>query len=114
MYKIFMGDGEPENLEGKTVIVIDDGIATGATMRAAIMGLREMNPAKLIVAVPVAATNTCEDLIQLVDQFVCPLQPENFYAIGQWYEDFSQTSDEEVRTLLNKAMKGIAHDQTHH
>lgn len=90
-------------LTDKTVILVDDGIATGATMRAAIKALRQQNPASIIVAVPVAAYSTCEEMTGLVDKIVCPLRPQHFYAVGAWYDNFLQTSDDEVSTLLTKA-----------
>jgi putative phosphoribosyl transferase len=96
----YRGDREPPELEGKTVIVVDDGLATGATMRAAALAVREQNPARVIVAVPVAPAETCERLRGDVDEVVCTLTPEFFYAVGFWYDDFSQTSDDEVRELL--------------
>ncbi len=88
------------DLSKKTIILIDDGIATGATMRAAIASLKAKDVARLVVAVPVAAGDTCQQLTPLVDEFVCPLRPENFYAVGAWYEDFAQTSDDEVAVLM--------------
>lgn len=93
------------SLEGKTIILVDDGIATGATMRAAIKALRQQNPASIIIAVPVAAFSTCEEMAKLVDKIVCPLMPHEFYAVGSWYENFFQTSDEEVFDLLKKINK---------
>ncbi|KTD23478.1 phosphoribosyltransferase [Legionella lansingensis] len=90
------------DLENKIVILVDDGIATGATMRAAIKALRQQNPAQLIMAIPVAAFSTYQEMGKLVDEIVCPLQPLNFYAVGLWYEDFQQTSDAEVSELLKK------------
>lgn len=84
----------------KTVVLVDDGLATGASMRAAIEALRALKPARLIVAVPVAAPSTCAELGALVDEIVCAVTPEPFYAVGLWYADFSETSDEEVRALL--------------
>ncbi|MFJ1269728.1 phosphoribosyltransferase [Legionella lytica] len=87
-------------LSEKTVILVDDGIATGYTMRAAIAALKQQNPAELIVAVPVAARSTCAEMADLVNKIICPLQPANFYAVGLWYDDFSQTSDEEVMHLM--------------
>ncbi|WP_115703343.1 phosphoribosyltransferase [Legionella sainthelensi] len=89
----------PELME-KTVILVDDGIATGYTMRAAIAALRQKHPAKIIISVPVAARSTCDELAPLVETIICPLQPANFYAVGLWYNDFSQTTDEEVIKLL--------------
>ena len=90
-------------LSGKTIILVDDGIATGATMRAAIKSLRQQSPAAIIMAVPVAALSTCEEIANNVDKIVCLLKPHDFYAVGAWYEDFSQTTDNEVFELLTKA-----------
>src|SRR4051812_48539968 len=99
-------DGRPApDLEGKTVILVDDGLATGASMRAAAAALRQHNVARLVVAVPVAAAETCAELKEEVDDIVCGVTPANFYGVGQFYEDFSQTSDEEVRALLAAANK---------
>jgi predicted phosphoribosyltransferase len=92
-------------LKDKTIILVDDGIATGASMRAAIKALYAFDPASLIIAVPVAEKMMCESMQLLVDKFICPLRPVNFYAVGAWYEDFSQTEDEEVFTLLQKTRK---------
>jgi predicted phosphoribosyltransferase len=91
------------DLEGKTVILVDDGLATGSTMRAAALAVRQQNPARIIVAVPVASEETCDEFRDVVDEIVCELTPTPFRAVGLWYEDFSQTSDEEVRELLGKA-----------
>ena len=91
-------DGVP--LEGRIVIVIDDGLATGSTMMAAVKAVRQRQPAKLIVAVPVGARDTCDALSTIADEVVCVRTPEPFSAVGQWYLDFDQTSDEEVRQLL--------------
>jgi len=91
------------NLEGKTIILVDDGIATGSTMRAAIKALRQHQPECLVVAVPVAANSTCREMEFLVDKLICPMKPIDFYAVGLWYENFSQTSDDEVIELLKKA-----------
>lgn len=90
-------------LKDKTILLVDDGIATGSTMHAAIMALRQQKPAQIIIAVPVAAQDTYREMTKLVDQIVCPLIPINFYAVGLWYESFSQTSDDEVCELLEKA-----------
>jgi putative phosphoribosyl transferase len=96
-------DREPPDLEGKTVILVDDGLATGSTMRAAALAVREQNPAKIVVAVPVAAAETCDEFRDVVDEIICGLQPRAFQAVGLWYDDFSQTSDDEVRELLARA-----------
>jgi predicted phosphoribosyltransferase len=92
----------PPDPEGKTVILIDDGVATGSTMVAGISALKREQPAALVVAVPVAARSTAERLAALADDFVCLHAPETFIAVGQWYEDFDQTTDEQVRELLNQ------------
>ncbi|WP_026735521.1 phosphoribosyltransferase [Fischerella sp. PCC 9605] len=90
-------------LRDRTVIVVDDGLATGATMRAAVMALLTQQPARLVVAVPVAAPETCKELEYEVDEIVCTVTPNPFYSVGVWYENFPQTTDEEVRELLAKA-----------
>ena len=87
-------------LSGKTVILVDDGLATGATMEAAVAALRRMGPAEIVVAVPVGARETCERLAGLADELLCLATPAPFNAVGQWYENFSQTTDEEVKELL--------------
>jgi len=97
-------DGRPApELQGKTVILIDDGLATGATMRAAVKALRQRGAAKIVVAVPVGPPDTCEEVEDEADEVVCASAPEFFQAVGQYYEDFSQTSDQEVRDLLSRA-----------
>jgi putative phosphoribosyl transferase len=90
-------------VQGQTVILIDDGLATGATMRAAVAALRQQQPARVIVAVPTAAPETCAELGAEVDEIVCARTPEPFYAVGLWYADFRQITDEEVRDLLARA-----------
>jgi putative phosphoribosyl transferase len=97
---LYRGDRPPPDIGGRTVILVDDGLATGATMLAAVKALRQQQPARIIVAAPVAARETCEQLQSEVDDVVCAVTPEPFYAVGLWYEDFSQTSDDEVRDLL--------------
>jgi len=101
----YRGDRESRELSGKTVIVIDDGLATGASMRAAVEALRASRPARIVVAVPVAAREVCADFARRVDEAVCLFTPEPFYAVGAWYHDFSQTSDDEVRALLVRAAR---------
>jgi predicted phosphoribosyltransferase len=94
-------DGRPApDVQGRIVILIDDGLATGATMRAALQALRQQQPARITVAVPTASRETCEALKTEVDEVVCAMMPEPFFAVGQWYEDFAQTTDDEVRRLL--------------
>ena len=96
------GRPAPE-LGGKTVILVDDGLATGATMRAAVKALRQRGTAKIVVAVPVGPPDTCREFEDEADEVVCASEPEFFQAVGQYYEDFSQTSDDEVRELLARA-----------
>ncbi|MEA5550383.1 phosphoribosyltransferase [Anabaena cylindrica UHCC 0172] len=100
--RTYRGDAPPLNVKNKTVILIDDGIATGSTMRAAITILKQQQPTKIVVAVPVAPTSTYQELQLEVDEIVCLQTPKQMSAIGFWYEDFSQTTDEEVRALLAK------------
>ncbi len=97
-------DGRPApELAGRIAIIIDDGLATGASMRAAVQSLRAQNPAKIVVAVPTGAPETCTQFEQIADLVVCDTTPEPFYGVGVWYEDFGQTSDVEVRELLKQA-----------
>jgi putative phosphoribosyl transferase len=93
---VYRGTRELPNLAGKTVILVDDGLATGASMQAAIQIVQQQQPAKVVVAVPVAPRSSCEAIAATVDELVCLMQPEPFYAIGQWYDNFAQVSDEEV------------------
>jgi predicted phosphoribosyltransferase len=88
------------SIKGRTVIIVDDGLATGSTMRAAVRAVRRLEPARIVVAVPVGARETCEALRDAADEVVCSFVPEHFSAVGLWYADFSQTTDEEVRHLL--------------
>ena len=101
--KAYRGDRPPLNVAGKTLILVDDGLATGATMRAAAQALKQLGPARLIVAVPVGAPEVCRRLAHEVDEVVCAATPEPFRAVGQWYADFTQTTDEEVHGLLAQA-----------
>lgn len=97
-------DGRPApEVRGRIVILVDDGLATGTTMRAAVAALRQQGPERIVVAVPVAAGQSCADLAAEADEVVCARTPEPFYAVGLWYRDFAQTSDEEVRELLARA-----------
>jgi predicted phosphoribosyltransferase len=99
----YRGDRPAPNVIGKTVILIDDGLATGSTLRAAAQALRQQQPARIVVAVPVSAPQTCDEYRLGVDEIVCAVTPEPFFGVGRWYLDFSQTSDEEVRYLLAQA-----------
>jgi predicted phosphoribosyltransferase len=101
--RLYRGDRPPPDVRGRTVILVDDGLATGATMLAALRAIRKMQPSRIVVAVPVASRGTCESLGSEADDMVCAVTPEPFYAVGQWYEDFSQTTDDEVRELLERA-----------
>ncbi|TMD52185.1 MAG: phosphoribosyltransferase [Chloroflexi bacterium] len=100
---LYRDDRPPPDVNGCNVILVDDGLATGSTMRAAAEALRQQHPARLVVAVPVAAPSTCEEFRAEVDEIVCAQTPEPFFGVGYWYEDFSQTSDEEVHDLLSRA-----------
>jgi predicted phosphoribosyltransferase len=102
--RAYRGDRPPLELQGGTAILVDDGLATGASMRAAALAVRRLRPRAVVVAVPVAAEETCAEFRDDVDEVVCFFTPELFYAVGIWYEDFEQTSDEEVRELLQEAM----------
>jgi len=96
-------DGRPPmEVQDRTVILVDDGLATGSSMRVAALALRQNKPARIVVAVPVAARSTCEEFASEVDEVVCAITPEPFWGVGQWYADFSQTRDEEVRDLLRR------------
>ncbi|SRR5581483_228504 len=98
----------PPSLTGKTLILVDDGLATGSSMRAATEALRQLGPAKIVVAVPIAEPETCEEFRAEVDEVVCAATPEPFLSVGLWYEDFTQTSDAEVEELLHRAREELA------
>ena len=101
--RLYRGDRPAPDVRGRTVILVDDGLATGATMLAAVKALRQQQPARIVVAVPTASPETCEQLRAEVDDIICAITPEPFHAVGLWYEDFSQTKDEEVRDLLARS-----------
>jgi putative phosphoribosyl transferase len=99
----YRGRRQRPDLAGRTVILVHDGLATGSTMRAAVLAVRRQRPARILVAVPVAAPESCDELREVADEVVCAISPRPFHAVGLWYEDFSQTSDEEVQRLLARA-----------
>jgi predicted phosphoribosyltransferase len=102
-------DGKPlADLRGRIVVLVDDGLATGSTMKAAVEGVRAQGPSRIVVAVPVGAPETCREFADLADEIVCARAPDRFTAVGQWYVDFSQTSDEEVRDLLHGASDAVS------
>ena len=101
--RLYRGSRDPLDVRRKRVVLVDDGLATGSSMRAAIRAIRALSPERIIVAVPVGAPETCEALAVEADEVICGETPDPFYAVGLWYEDFSQTTDEEVRELLERA-----------
>jgi predicted phosphoribosyltransferase len=103
--RAYRGDRPFPDVRGKIVILVDDGLATGSTMRAAAEALRQQGPARVVVAVPAGSPETCNEFRQEVDEIVCAITPEPFYAVGLWYDDFSQTTDDEVRALLAAAQQ---------
>ena len=107
--RLYRGGGAAPEMSGRTVILVDDGLATGSSMRAAVAAVRKQRPAAVVVAVPVAAEETCAALRCEVDEIVCAETPEPFYAVGSWYDDFTQTTDAEIQDLLQRA----AHDSSH-
>jgi len=106
----YRGDRAEPEVAGKNVILVDDGLATGSSMRAAVAALRQQRPARIVVAVPVAASSTCEELRREVDELVCGATPEPFMAVGRFYDDFSQTTDDEVRELLAAGRASVPAD----
>lgn len=101
--RIYRGGREPLDVRGKTVLLVDDGLATGATMRAAVSALAPREPAAVVVAVPTAAPETCDEFRGMVDEVVCVETPQPFLGVGRWYRHFSQTTDEEVQDLLARS-----------
>ncbi|OLE50802.1 MAG: phosphoribosyl transferase [Acidobacteria bacterium 13_1_20CM_3_53_8] len=106
--RLYRGTRPAPDVKGKTVILVDDGLATGSTMRAAAAALRQQKPTRIVVAVPVSAVQTCDEYRMGVDEIICAVTPEPFHAVGLWYKDFSQTTDEEVRHLLELSTSGQA------
>ena len=105
----YRGNRSAPDVQNHTVILIDDGLATGASMRAAVIGVRARHPARIVVAVPTAAQEVCDAFEFEVDEIVCVMTPDPFYGVGKWYEDFSQISDEEVSILLEEANRQLLH-----
>jgi putative phosphoribosyl transferase len=103
--QLYRAQRPPVEIAGRTVILVDDGLATGATMRAAAVSVRQQHPVRLVVAVPVGARESCDNLRDVADEIVCPAMPDPFQALSLWYESMPQASDEEVRTLLKKAWR---------
>ena len=108
--RLYRGDRPLPNIRGRVVILVDDGIATGATIRAAISAVRQQQPARIVIAVPVASAQTRDELRKEVDELICPLAPEDLYGIGLWYERFPQLSDDDVRALLTRAWQAGGSD----
>jgi putative phosphoribosyl transferase len=103
--RLYRDHRRPHDVDNQSVILIDDGLATGSSMRAAVQALRSQRPKRIVVAVPIASPETCAEFKDEVDETICAVTPKFFYAVGQWYEDFTQTSDGEVRELLAKAQE---------
>jgi putative phosphoribosyl transferase len=103
--RLYRDNRPPPDVRERTVILVDDGLATGSTMRAAAAALRKQQPARIVVAVPVSAAETCDEFRMEVDEIICAAMPEPFQGVGLWYEDFSQTTDQEVRDLLEKSAR---------
>ena len=107
----YRGSHSGPEVRGRTVLLIDDGVATGSTLRAAIRALKSQHPARLVVGVPAAAGSTCRELRPEVDEFVALMTPEPFHAVGEWYQNFGQTSDSEVTELLDRARRNLASEE---
>lgn len=106
--RLYRHDRDPLDVTGRTVILVDDGLATGASMWAAVTALRKLKPGKIIVVVPVGSETTCNALRHEVDEMICGITPDPFVAVGAWYENFSQTTDEEVCNLLDHAIRPVS------
>ncbi len=106
--RAYRGDLPPLDVRGRTVILVDDGLATGATMRAAVQAARKLGATRVVVAVPIGARETCEEFRAEADETVCAYTPEPFHAVGQWYADFSETTDDEVHALLDRIRHAAA------
>jgi putative phosphoribosyl transferase len=106
--RVYRGDRSEPDVRGRSIILVDDGLATGSTMLAAIQALRQQQPARIVMAVPTAPPETCEEMRAQADDVVCAITPEPFYSVGLWYKDFSQTTDEEVRELVARSTAEVA------
>lgn len=104
----YRGDRPLPDIASRTVILVDDGLATGSSMRVAVAALRQEHPSRIVVAVPIAPPETCDALRREADEVVCAVTPEPFYAVGVWYDDFRQTTDEEVHDLMERARRELA------
>jgi putative phosphoribosyl transferase len=109
--RAYRGGRAPLDVCNKTVVVVDDGLATGASMRAAVVALRRLGAGEVITAVPIASPSTCDEMREVADLSICALTPEPFHAVGLWYRDFSQTTDDEVRQLLGGAQSDLRAQQ---
>jgi predicted phosphoribosyltransferase len=103
--RLYRGTRPPPDVRGKIVILVDDGLATGSTMLVAIRALQLQRPARIVVAVPTAAPSVCSQIGREVDEIICAIMPEPFHAVGLWYDDFSETTDDDVRMLLHQAAR---------
>jgi predicted phosphoribosyltransferase len=110
--RLYRGDRSPLEVSGKSAVLVDDGLATGYTMRVAVAALRQLHPEKIVVAVPVAARSVCEEVEKKADAVVCLYTPMEFTAVGEWYGDFAQTSDDEVRSLLEQPFNGTSSERS--
>lgn len=106
--RLLRGERDPVDVAGRTVILVDDGLATGATMHAATLAVRAGDPERLVVAVPIASERTCDEFREEVDEVVCAVTPRAFQAVGSWYDDFTPTSENEVRELLARSEAAVA------
>jgi putative phosphoribosyl transferase len=106
--RLYRGNRLALDVRGKTVILVDDGIATGASILAAIAALRRQKIGRLVVAIPVAPANACDAIRMEADELVCVAEPRTFFAVSQWYENFTQTTDEDVRALLKQAARPVS------
>jgi putative phosphoribosyl transferase len=106
--RLYRGGRPAPAIGGRSAILVDDGLATGSSMRAAVIALRRRQPARIIVAVPVGSPETCAEFRSEADETVCAATPDPFYSVGCWYEDFAQTTDEEVHGLLTRAVEETA------